>query len=136
MLKFVELSILYDFYGSLLTNKQQKLFELYYYEDLSLGEISSQLNISRQAVYDNLKRAEKLLNQYEDKLNLVKKYNQHQYTIEKILGEINAIDDALVEPNNEVPMQLIKLKFYLGSCRKIVWRLDLFEISGEIAGNP
>ncbi len=102
MLKFVELSILYDFYGSLLTNKQQKLFELYYYEDLSLGEISSQLNISRQAVYDNLKRAEKLLNQYEDKLNLVKKYNQHQYTIEKILGEINAIDDALVEPNNEV----------------------------------
>ena len=101
MLKLVELSLLYDFYGQLLTNKQQELFELYYYDDLSLREISDQLNITRQAVYDNIKRAEKLLNHYEDKLKLVDKFNQQQYMINKIINVINKNKVILDLQNNK-----------------------------------
>lgn len=84
MLKIVKLSLLYDFYGQLLTEKQQRVFELYYNDDLSLGEIAENLNITRQAVYDNLRRAEKLLYNYEEKLKLVDKFLNQQEKIIKI----------------------------------------------------
>ena len=74
MLKIVELTLLFDFYGQLLTEKQQKIFQLYYNDDLSLGEISENLNITRQAVYDILKRVENLLTNYEKRLKLVERY--------------------------------------------------------------
>lgn len=57
------------------------MFTLYYYDDLSLGEIAENLNITRQAVYDNIKRAEKLLKNYEDKLHLVEKFLKQQEKI-------------------------------------------------------
>ncbi len=69
--KLVELSILFDYYGELLTSKQRDVVSLYYDEDYSLSEISENLGISRQAVYDTLKRAEKILKGYEEKLRLV-----------------------------------------------------------------
>ncbi|KDR94149.1 hypothetical protein SAMN02745945_00833 [Peptoclostridium litorale DSM 5388] len=69
--KLVELSILFDYYGELLTSKQRDVVSLYYDEDYSLSEISENLGISRQAVYDTLKRAEKILKGYEEKLGLV-----------------------------------------------------------------
>ncbi|HHW41442.1 MAG TPA: YlxM family DNA-binding protein [Syntrophomonadaceae bacterium] len=63
--------LLYDFYGKLLTPKQQEVVRLYYEEDLSLGEIAEELKITRQAVYDILKRSEQALEKYERKLGLL-----------------------------------------------------------------
>jgi predicted DNA-binding protein YlxM (UPF0122 family) len=62
---------LYDAYGSLLTDKQRKIMEQYFYDDLSLGEIAETSGISRQAVYDLLKRVEQTLEKYEDKLRIL-----------------------------------------------------------------
>ncbi len=66
--KFAWVNLLYDFYGRLLTERQQKIMELYYEQDLSLGEIAAEINISRQAVYDAIKRAGATLENYEEKL--------------------------------------------------------------------
>lgn len=83
MLKIVELTLLFDFYGQLLTEKQQKIFQLYYNDVLSLGEISENLNITRQAVYDILKRVENLLTNYEKRLKLVERYLIEREEIKK-----------------------------------------------------
>jgi uncharacterized protein len=61
---------LFDFYGSLLTDKQQSILSLYYQDNYSLGEIASELAISRQAVFEHLKRAEQVMEDYEFKLQL------------------------------------------------------------------
>ena len=67
------LIILYDFYGELLNDKQKECFEDYYFNNLSLGEISENMNLSRNAIYKNIKTSEDKLYYYEDKLNLYKK---------------------------------------------------------------
>ena len=63
---------LLDFYGKLLTEKQMKAALMYYVYDCTINEISSELNISKQAVFDNLKRAENNLEEFEEKLELIK----------------------------------------------------------------
>lgn len=65
-----ELILLYDYYGELLTPRQRQCFELRYHQDLSLGEIAQELNVSRQGVYDNLSRADALLQNMEAKTGL------------------------------------------------------------------
>ena len=60
---------LFEFYQPLLTEKQNQYLELYYADDFSLGEIAENFNVSRQAVYDNIKRTEKILEAYEAKLH-------------------------------------------------------------------
>ncbi|MEW5954501.1 MAG: YlxM family DNA-binding protein [Bacillota bacterium] len=90
MEKIAWINMLFDFYGQLLTDKQQKFIELYFGHDLSLGEIAENFGVSRQAVHDTLKRAEYLLNDYENKLGLVGKFMiQHNRLQEalKILEE-------------------------------------------------
>ncbi|MEI3610924.1 putative DNA-binding protein [Pseudogracilibacillus sp. SO30301A] len=76
--KTTRINMLYDFYHLLLTDKQKDYMELYYREDYSLGEIASESNVSRQAVYDNIKRTEQLLETYEEKLKLYSKFQQRQ----------------------------------------------------------
>lgn len=71
-------ALYFDFYASLLTEKQREVYDLYYQQDLSLGEISVQRSISRQAVFDLLKRTEAALLYYESKLCLVEKYRLGQ----------------------------------------------------------
>ena len=66
-----ELILLYDYYGDLLTDRQKECFELRHYQDLSLGEIASELGISRQGVHDNLSRTEALLKNMEAKTGCV-----------------------------------------------------------------
>ena len=75
---------LYDLYGSLLTKKQQEMIELYYCDDLSLSEISEQFNISRNAVYDCLKKGIKQLENYEKELKL----HQKEEELNKFFNEI------------------------------------------------
>ena len=85
---------LYDLYNSLLTEKQKNYFENYYFDDLSISEIALNYNISRNGVYDQLKRVENSLLEYEDKLNLAKKIfkieslNELEFTKENILNII------------------------------------------------
>lgn len=69
--KFERMALLSDFYGNLLTERQQEVIRFYYEQDLSLGEIAEHLKISRQAVHDILKRAERALEHYEEKLRLL-----------------------------------------------------------------
>jgi predicted DNA-binding protein YlxM (UPF0122 family) len=69
--KRIRVSRLYDVYGELLTDKQKMVMEQYFYDDLSLGEIADTNKISRQAVYDLLKRVEQTLEKYEGKLHFL-----------------------------------------------------------------
>ena len=71
--KMVEIGLLFEQYKELLTDKQREIVSLYYEEDYSLGEISENLNVSRQGVYDTLKRSEKILKDYENKLPIIDK---------------------------------------------------------------
>ena len=80
----LEMSLLFDFYGETLTEKQRELFDLYYNEDLSLSEIAEHAGITRQGVRDSIKRAEHALHEMEDKLGLVARYGVEQ------LHELNA----------------------------------------------
>lgn len=69
-------SLLYDFYGSLLTDKKRAVMECYHEDDMSLSEIAADMGISRAAVHDSLKSAEAQLEQYEEKLGLLEKYEK------------------------------------------------------------
>jgi len=93
------MALLYDFYGQLLTARQRQLFELYYDHDLSLGEIAEEFKVSRQAVHDLLKRAEKILEEYEAKLGLVTKYmeeRQHLARLAEVLKQYRSTQDSLL----------------------------------------
>lgn len=72
-MKNLDYALLLEAYGSMLTEKQQSVMELYYWEDLSLGEISQGQGITRQAVRDSIKRSEQILNGFEEKLGLAEK---------------------------------------------------------------
>ena len=78
---------LLDFYGGTLTVHQRELVELYYSDDLSLGEIAEQAGISRQAVYDTLRRAVESLERWEEKLGMAAKYRNH-HTLLSELGQL------------------------------------------------
>jgi uncharacterized protein len=74
--KTTRINFLFDFYQSLLTDKQRLYMQLYYLEDLSLGEIAGEYGVSRQAVYDNVRRTEAMLEDYEEKLNLFSEFQK------------------------------------------------------------
>lgn len=74
MEEFVKQSWLYDFYGDLLTEHQKEIYEAYVMENLSLAEIAQEYDISRQSVFDLIKRVNSTLNEYEEKLHLVEKF--------------------------------------------------------------
>ncbi|SHN15846.1 putative DNA-binding protein [Gracilibacillus kekensis] len=76
--KTTRINALYDFYHKLLTDKQRNYMEMYYLEDFSLGEISETANVSRQAIYDNIRRTEQMLEEYEKKLGLYQKFLKRQ----------------------------------------------------------
>lgn len=82
--EIVHLSILYDFYGELLNDHKKQIFEDYVLNDLSLSEIASEQGISRQGVYDIVKRCSQELKDYESKLNLVRKFQSIKEKINNI----------------------------------------------------
>lgn len=84
--KTIELGFFFDFYGKLLSKRQYSIIELFYIHDLSLTEIGAEMDISRQAVYDTLKRGEDNLYKYESALGLVKKFKNKEENIHEILS--------------------------------------------------
>ena len=72
--KIYEETLLYDFYGELLTRRQREIYEEAVLNDCSLGEIAEQYGISRQGVHDNLKRTGRTLHEYEEKLGLIRRF--------------------------------------------------------------
>ncbi|HHX55552.1 MAG TPA: YlxM family DNA-binding protein [Clostridiales bacterium] len=89
----IELSILFDFYGDLLNDRNKTVFVEYIFNDLSLGEIAENKDITRQGVHDIIKRTSKKLREYEDSLHLVKKFK----TIEKSVSSIKDLIEELEE---------------------------------------
>ena len=85
-------SLLYDFYGELLTKHQKEIYEQFIVEDLSLSEIAKDAGISRQGVHDLIKRCNKILEEYEEKLHLVERF----LSVKEKVHQINAL---LEEPS-------------------------------------
>lgn len=78
------INMLFDIYGPLLTEKQQTFLRLYFHDDYSLGEIAAEFEISRQAVYEHIKRAEQTLEETETKLRLLEKHEQRRELAKRI----------------------------------------------------
>lgn len=96
MAKNLEISLLLDFYGDMLTGKQRDVVELYYDEDLSLAEIASHNGITRQGVRDSIKRAEVQLLDYEERLGLADRFRRIQQRLDEIADlakDIERIND-------------------------------------------
>lgn len=91
MEKNVKISMLNQFYGKLLTQKQYQIIDDYYNNDLSLSEIAENNHITRQAVRDILKKGEKKLFEYEEKLMFMKRTLNQEKKIEKVLAELTKI---------------------------------------------
>ncbi|GGM21193.1 UPF0122 protein [Paraliobacillus quinghaiensis] len=99
--KTTRINYLFDFYQALLTPKQRNYMDLYYLEDYSLGEISETFTVSRQAVYDNIRRTEAMLENYEEKLRLYDKFLGRQKLLHD-LAEVVEVD------NHPQVLQIIK----------------------------
>lgn len=92
MKEFYEISVLIDFYGQMLTDKQYEILDLHYNNDYSFGEIAELFSISRQGVYDNIKRGKKVLVQMEEKLRLIEKFDVQRNKISEMLEIVKLID--------------------------------------------
>lgn len=103
--KKMHLGDLYSCYGPLLTDKQIAILDLYVNEDYSLGEIAELLSISRQAVNDTLKKAEKTMAAYEDKLGYLEKQSQLQALLEQTV----AVVEREISPSQSAHQDLIRL---------------------------
>lgn len=97
--KYLFFSVLYDYYGNLLKENQATVIDLYYNQDFSLAEIAEELNMSRAGVHDTLKRAEKNLAEFEEKLSLHSKFDKINEAAERIIDVVNKIN---VTDNTEI----------------------------------
>ena len=105
MNEILEQALLYDFYGELLTDHQKEVYEQFVLEDLSLGEIAREEGISRQGVHDMIRRCNRTLEEYEEKLHLVEKFLNIRSQVMKIheladkyhAEDIAAISNVILE---------------------------------------
>lgn len=91
--KHIEISILWQIYGKLLTENQYKVLNDYYNEDLSLSEIAENNGISRQGVRDIIKKGEAKLFEYEEKLGIMKKTQQNEKTLQLIFSQLSKLSE-------------------------------------------
>ena len=117
--KMIEVVLLFEQYKELLTEKQREIVSLYYEEDYSLGEISENLNVSRQGVYDTLKRSEKILRDYEDKLGLVSKIKEQEELVRILKNKIVDIKQDLLH-NIDCANLIPKLENIEDICREML----------------
>ena len=85
------MTMLFDFYGELLTERQKEFFDLYYNEDLSLAEIAENAGISRQGVRDVIVRAEGIMQEVEDKTGLIKRFHAMQKQLQEVEGAAQGV---------------------------------------------
>lgn len=101
----VNMTLLYDYYGQLLTDKQRECFDLYYNQDYSLAEIAAEVGISRQGVHDSIARAETMLRHMEEKLGCRAREEQLQRAMAAIVDaaqQLSRSDDTLTRSLAEV----------------------------------
>lgn len=110
-----EISMLYDFYGELLTKRQKDVLQYYYGDDYTLGEIAESAGISRQAVYDTVRKAEKSLRSYESRLGLVERFRR----TEEETGRASVMLDEMISNTDDAA-----LAEKLTAVRKIIDGLD------------
>ena len=112
------MTMLFDFYGDLLTDRQKDFYDLYYNDDLSLAEIAEHYDITRQGVHDALTRAEALLTDMEEKTGLVGRY-------ETVQARLREIEDAAAEitklnryGNDEITTLSERIRNAVGQCKE------------------
>ena len=103
MNEILEQALLYDFYGELLTSHQKEIYEQFVLDDLSLSEIAEGAGISRQGVHDLVRRCQKALEEYEEKLRLVERF----LSIKEKVGKIDRILEEW-EEKKEDPEEIVK----------------------------
>jgi predicted DNA-binding protein YlxM (UPF0122 family) len=102
--KTTRINLLFDFYEPLLTDKQRTFLRYYFQDDFSLGEIAAEFQISRQAVYEHVKRAEHVLESYESKLGLLVRHE----ALQEWLGQLDtALSNKYAGPERAEELQLI-----------------------------
>ena len=112
------MTMLFDFYGELLTERQKEFYELYYDEDLSLAEIAENLGITRQGVRDGIKRAEQQLLEMEERLGLAKRFRSVQEELTQICDHALQIE-AENEKNGGDPVIRQNVESILRSAKKL-----------------
>ena len=93
---FAKTSMLFDIYGGLLTDKKKRVMEMYHEDDMSLSEIAEELEVSRAAVHDSLRSAERLLCSYEDKLGILDDYLRKEKLADELRTHISEARELLV----------------------------------------
>ena len=106
------ISLLLDYYGQMVTKRQYEVLDLHYNSDYSFGEIAEELNISRQGVYDNIKRGKAALFELEQKLGLIGRFNRQKDKASEILKTLEEIDFSSLSDkdsrNLEKAMQTVR----------------------------
>ncbi|WP_424765816.1 YlxM family DNA-binding protein [Paenibacillus sp. sgz302251] len=103
--KTTRINLLFDFYEPLLTEKQRTFLKYYFHDDFSLGEISAEFGISRQAIYEHIKRAEQVLESYESKLCLLARHEALVHMTEQLASSINQL--SIAEQDRQALMSMI-----------------------------
>ena len=107
--KIVEKNLLYDFYGELLTGHQRRIYEDAVFNDLSLSELSEDYGITRQGIHDLLRRCDKLLMGYEDKLKMVEKSEAIKKIAEQIIESLKESNAADTDKISTLAQQIIDI---------------------------
>lgn len=110
----IEIVLLYDYYGDLLTDRQRECFEMRYCQDLSLGEIGEELGISRQGVHDNLSRTEAMLRNMEAKTGCVGRDLACRKAAKTILGAAQLLSRHKDQQVSDLARQIVSAAQDLG----------------------
>lgn len=104
----LELSILYDFYGALLKDNQQRMFEASILEDYNFTEIAEEEGISRQGAYDAIKRASKQLRAYEEKLGLVAKFQRQKVLVQELQEQLKLLEISMDASSRKTVFRILE----------------------------
>lgn len=108
MEKNIEIALLLDFYGSLLTERQYDSLDLHFNNDYSLAEIGEEFKISRQGVYENIKKGKEALLGYEEKLGLIKRFLTQKKMANEAFDTLNNLSIEKLDSSEMIKIDLIK----------------------------